>query len=115
MVNICGEYYDIFSKRFEQTAENLPGIGAFQNNFKNAVLSLELDSKTATFGAMYDIDGKSFTLRFGRLECKATYEVFQRSLKLSWSPADPDPSLEYPMMLGFWIQVANIPEFSRSG
>lgn len=40
MVNICGEYYDIFSKRFEQTAENLPGIGAFQNNFKNAVLSL---------------------------------------------------------------------------
>ena len=63
--------------------------------FKNAVLSLELNS-TATFGAMYDIDGKSFTLRFGRLECKATYEVFQRSLKLSWSPADPDPSLEYP-------------------
>jgi len=40
MVNICGETYDIFSNRFEQTAENLPGIGAFQNNFKNAVLSL---------------------------------------------------------------------------
>jgi hypothetical protein len=40
MVTICGETYDILSKRFEHTAENLPSIGAFYNNFKTAVLSL---------------------------------------------------------------------------
>jgi hypothetical protein len=40
MVKICGETYDIIAKRFEQEAENLPGIGAFYKHFENAVRSL---------------------------------------------------------------------------
>ena len=40
IVTICGEVYDIISKRFEQEDENLPGIGAFYKNFETAVRSL---------------------------------------------------------------------------
>lgn len=40
MVDICGESYDICSRRFEQEEENLPGIAAFYRNFEAAVLSL---------------------------------------------------------------------------
>ena len=40
MVTICGETYDIYSRRFEQLGDNLPAIGSFYKNFEKAVLSL---------------------------------------------------------------------------
>jgi hypothetical protein len=36
-VTMMGETYDIYSKRFEQDTDNLPGITSFWNNFKRAV------------------------------------------------------------------------------
>jgi hypothetical protein len=39
-VTICGDTYDIYANRFEQTEENLQGIGAFHSNFRDAVAAL---------------------------------------------------------------------------
>ena len=37
IVTIMGESYDIYSRRFEQQADNLPAISTFWSNFKRAV------------------------------------------------------------------------------
>ena len=37
IVTIMGESYDIYTKRFEQYADNLPAISTFWSNFKRAV------------------------------------------------------------------------------
>jgi hypothetical protein len=39
-VTMMGETYDIYTKRFEQDTDNLPGITSFWNNFKRAVATV---------------------------------------------------------------------------